>query len=368
MAKILYVGGFALPDGNAASIRAFSIAVEIVKLGYSVDILGIHNCFKNLDVMEIEGGTAGITFFAKSKKKVWRKLSAFIDKKKYDGIICYNTHADLTQLLLMKCKRNGIALALDLTESVSFNIQKGWMHSVDNFIRLKYQYKKIQNHIFITRYIGRNYGGNNIVIPSLQYPIREATSALSISEEGPIEFVFCGTVNELTTKERIDNIVGAFSKVFGGNNRYRLTLIGVSEKEYVSAFGKVDDSNIVFKGRVEHKECVQFIRKCAFSLIIRDACEKNNAGFPTKLGESLYCGTVPIITDVSEISDYLEDGKDSFILHNAAQETVAECFRKIQGKDTDTINEMKQNAFRNSNLRGSNFSDKLAPFMERFLN
>ena len=86
------------------------------------------------------------------------------------------------------------------------------------------------------------------------------------------------------------------------------------------------------------------------------------AGFPTKIAESITLGTPVITSNTSDISKYISDGKDGFILDieniNIAIEKVISIF-KLEKK---SIIEIKKNVFMNNSFSANTYIPVLKDF------
>jgi glycosyltransferase involved in cell wall biosynthesis len=67
-----------------------------------------------------------------------------------------------------------------------------------------------------------------------------------------------------------------------------------------------------FLGQASHIKAIQEVKAADWSIIIREDNKVVKAGFPTKVVESISCGTPVIANDFSNILDYLND-KNSII-------------------------------------------------------
>ena len=118
-------------------------------------------------------------------------------------------------------------------------------------------------------------------------------------------------------KERLDLLVDCIDEI---SSKYdiQLDIYGINENQYRDMYQVENDKKIVsavlFHGRVSHTETLKAVSNADYSLIIRESSRKNNAGFPSKLVESVSCGTPVLTTDISNVKDYVGDGKNGFII------------------------------------------------------
>ena len=100
---------------------------------------------------------------------------------------------------------------------------------------------------------------------------------------------------------------------------------------------KPDESGqrIDFTGKVAADRVPALVAKADFSVIIRSDERYAQAGFPTKLVESLASGT-PVITTVSgDEATVIEDGKNGFVLRSGDLEEVMSVLRRARDLSSD---------------------------------
>ena len=88
---------------------------------------------------------------------------------------------------------------------------------------------------------------------------------------------------------------------------------------------------IVFWGRVDHKKVLQIVKQSNWAIILRDNNRVVQAGFPTKLVESISCGTPVLVNDFSNIRDYLDSNNSILIdnLNDIEQSLVRACCKEV---------------------------------------
>ena len=85
-------------------------------------------------------------------------------------------------------------------------------------------------------------------------------------------------------------------------------------------------------GRVSREEVVSSLHHSDFTVLMRDPGKRfAQAGMPTKVTESLGCGTPVIANITSDLGDYLKDGEDALIVEDYSAEACARALRKAAG-------------------------------------
>lgn len=347
MKKILYIGGFELPDKNAAAQRVLSNAKLLREMGYQVTFIGVTKDYKN--ATNNYGGFVDNPIPYPVGIRQWiKQLFAFIDidnllRQKPDYVILYNFPSIASLKILKACHKYGIKVIHDLTE---WETSTGWsvrsiIKKIDIVLRMRYCIKRMDGVIAISRYLYDFYSNKTkciLVPPTVDLRDLKWNRERQITVGNEIKLIYAGNPG-YGIKDRIDIIVNTVSKY----HNLQLDIIGISEEQYVNGYGTLPNksSNINFCGRVSHEEAICAVQNADFQFLIRDNNRKNNAGFPTKLVESMTCGIPLIATLTSNIDDYLIDGNNSFIISD--NRTLDSILQVISRMPKSQILEMKHN-------------------------
>ncbi len=112
-------------------------------------------------------------------------------------------------------------------------------------------------------------------------------------------------------------------------------IIGVT-KEQLKTKCQISDNTLnsigeklFIHGRLPHEQAIEWVRKADYTLLLRDAdLRYAKAGFPTKIVESLSCGTPPICNLSSDLGMYLKDGENAFISNGHRPEDLKKALVK----------------------------------------
>ena len=103
-------------------------------------------------------------------------------------------------------------------------------------------------------------------------------------------------------------------------------------------------------GRVSQDKIEDILRKADYSIFLRPNRQSSNAGFPTKLAESMMVGT-PVITNLTgDIGLYLDDGENGFLTSTLDTKSLVEVFHKILNMDEKKADEMRAKARREAEM------------------
>ncbi|MCS2715188.1 glycosyltransferase family 4 protein [Bacteroides thetaiotaomicron] len=346
--SILYLGGFELPDKNAAAQRVMANAKLLREMGFEVSFKGISKDIKNASKV-VDGFVSNPVPYPTGTKQWMHQIFTFVESKvilerKPDYVVLYNFPAVASLRILRICHKNGIKVVHDLTEWESNN---RWspadiIRKLDINLRMRYCMKKMDGVIAISRYLYEHYKDytNTILVPptvDLTNPkfCRERTLTASDKQT---KLVYAGSTGTVATKDRLDFIIKEINEL----PNVQLDIVGQTKEQFQAVFGgdiAIKD-NIIFHGRVSHEEAVQYVCNADFQMLIRENSLKNKAGFPTKFVESFSCCTPLIATVSSNICDYLKDGFNGLLVSEI--HLLGEALRKAVQMSVEEKIKMKE--------------------------
>ena len=322
---VLYIGGFELPDKNAAAHRVLSVAKIFRDLGYNVEFLNKTNAPVKYDT--IEGFTVHNQPKATSPSAQVRSLFRTKDVINYlksnPDVVCvvaYNYPSFALNRIRKYCNKKNIKCIADVTEwykSFYLNPLRVITKGIDSVYRMRYVHKKLDGIIAISDYLEKYYSSKVKVInlPPL-VDKTEAKWKIEKSEHKGTKFVYAGSPSR--TKERLDLIVDAVENLSESFD-VSLSVVGITENQFFKMYDIVPKpySCIKFLGKVSHTEALNCVAQADYSFLIRDENRVTLAGFPTKFVESISAGTAVIANDNSNVARYLEEGVGGYIVDSA---------------------------------------------------
>lgn len=337
LGTILYIGGFEMPDRNAAAHRVLGNAKALRELGYKVVFLSVDKSKSSeasgLSRKEVVQGFDCYSTRYPSSKKEWlvylTDISVVEDLLPQLGdvkhIIAYNYQAVALMRLRPLCKKQGIKLIGDCTEwynargsGIAFWILKGF----DSFLRMRILHKRLDGLIVISAYLKKYYKScpNVVRIPPLVDVDEEKWKAPPYRPNpNKIRFVYSGSPGK--HKDKINLFIEA---LFNLDNKEALELViaGLTKDDYLVVYPDhariLDELNdyVIFLGRISHQESIDLLKSADYSILIRDSTKSTRAGFPTKFVESVTCKVKVIATDSSDLSEYLSNSDYGLLLKN----------------------------------------------------
>jgi len=369
MKKVIYVGAFRFPAGDAAASRVLNNAKILRALGYKVIFVswgGKHQ--------ESDKGEDGNFYYQgfqyvntddidmKQTNPLKRIYNHFFSGRKslffikqtintVDIVIGYNPSMFFTNRMLSLCKKYNIPFISDITEWYDSNEFPGGRYSPASWVNdlnMRFTQKKVKNKIVITSFLDRYYkASNNIILPPLVDS--EETKWTTIKTVLPpfngIRLIYAGTPAK---KDLLGIILNAVVSYLKRELKLQFVIVGVS-KENISNYTNNQEvlsspNNIIFCGRVPQIDVPSYYNISDFSVIIREATRKNMAGFPTKLAESLLAGVPVIANSTSDIEHYIINGENGLVIDNYTEQSLISILNKLQDLSLQEINDMKNKA------------------------
>ncbi|MGB7594384.1 MAG: glycosyltransferase [Erysipelotrichaceae bacterium] len=381
---ILYIGGFELPDKNAAAHRVLSIGKIFRDLDYSVVYLGID---KDLECEAPIGTTnkiiQGFQCYAQPYPKTNKQWISYLTKiysfleisQSYPdlrAVVCYNFPAVPFKRIRNYCHKNNLKIFGDCTEwystqgsGLGFKVLKG----LDGFFRMRVIQKQLDGLILVSDYLADYYKNQkNIVLPPLvdlsEDKWKQEKPGFRVEK---IKLVYAGDAGR--NKDQLDILIEV---LFALKDKidFRCTIIGVSYQEYVAEhknqihmISQLGDK-VEFSGRLTHLQCLAVIKSADFSIFLRESNRVANAGFPTKFTESVSCGTPVITNATSDLSKFMVEGKNGWFVNNSGINSLENQLLEVLSLKPDEIQAMKDYCYRFGIFDYRNFIDQVSGFLK----
>lgn len=344
--KIVICGNFLFPDGNAAGKRVLGLGYIFRDLGFDVVYIGMEpdNSFldnENLEQSDIDLDHFELFCFPRKKTFLdWANISDSYNQciKIFESIGIGNIELIITygspvfSIWVSKIYRwahhQKIKTVFDCVDWIERS-NKSVIYDLIKFLDTNYQKriaaKKADGIIVISSYLDRYYKlskKKTITIP----PLGIQKKVLPIQNSHRIKLVYAGvpfaigvTQSPESFKDRLDLIIDLVNSIHLPNIVIYLNIMGLTREEYLKVVpshnNSLEASNKVrFLGKMNNMDVLKEISSADFSILIRDSKRVTNAGFPTKISESLLLG-IPVITNLtSDIGEYVTDGINGIII------------------------------------------------------
>lgn len=340
------------PLKDAGAIRQHAFAVSLMESGFKPLVISYSSPYSSIETFD------GISYISPSKKgskfffsKVFNQINF---GKKALGIvkkICPNIKRMLVIDLLPNeyraiksfAKKFNIQLFHD---SVEWYSKSEFKTGVFNY---NYIFKNITNNVIIdkhfkvfsiSKYLNNHFtkkGIKSIVVPVIMNVKRIScrTSLKSNSTSNKTVFIYAGSPDK---KDSLGIVIQALNQI-KNNYSFDFKIYGATENELVSKCGinkktlQQARDYLRFYGRVPVETVRKALKDADYSILIRNSDERYaKAGFPTKVVESISCGTPVICNLSSDLGDYLIDGFNSYIVSYNNVESLKTKFEDILNK------------------------------------
>jgi glycosyltransferase involved in cell wall biosynthesis len=223
---------------------------------------------------------------------------------------------------------------------------------VKNRIALRHTHKKMRNILAISSLLDNYYkqrGCNTVTVPTIIDP-EEYASVLDTAHDNreKLTIAYAGVPGK---KDYVVNAVKAL-ELLSDDERQRIELHFYGPTaEYFRNSG-IDDGavekykeNVICHGRIPYSEVKQKIAEADFTVLLRPNKRYANAGFPTKVGESMACGTPVIANITSDLDKYVIDGKTGIVCADETSEACAEAIKRALSLTQMQKNSMRSQCF-----------------------
>lgn len=378
MYKVYYLSEFDFSNDNASTNRIIYNALSLTAKGkYSVTILGCSNLpFIIKNGFDIGNVKIGKGFLQKKINYLFRGfLFIHLIRKFYSKphfLIYYGTFSRMILPLLVYCKINKIKIITDIAEWYEYaNLPMGryGIFALDVHLGITKFISKCDGVIVISSYLEKYYRKKRMNI--IHIPVTLDTSEYKPNEIivkfdcNFLNLIYAGTPGK---KDLILNIIDAVVDLNIQNIPIKLHIIGPMEE--INKFLPTSYENgIVYYGNIPHWQVVSYLRQADFSVLLRPNMRYANAGFPTKFVESLNAGLPVIANYTSDLSKYLIDGKNGFVVKDPSSSELKNILLGIMRLKKSQLNEMRQNAklTAKQNFDYLNFVDVLDDFLTSFI-
>lgn len=354
--RILYIGGFNLPDKNAAAQRVIANSKLCRDLDFEVKLVGLSKTDYQREF--IYEGFECCNYKYPEKKLDWihyltqaSLYTQVINDFRPDLIIAYNHPAIALMKLHSICKKNNIKLISDCTEwyqpigNIVFKILK----FIDSELRMRWVQRHLDGLIVISQFLNDFYVNNRTPVLLLPPLVDKSENKWKIAQERNhedhiIRLLYAGSPGA-GNKDRIDVIINAVNVVRSELNiDIQFTIAGITELQfqqiYVGNKEKIT-SNIHFLGRISHQEVLDVLAQSDFQIFLRENNRANTAGFPTKFVESISSRTLVLTNTTSDLSMYLKNEVNGFILDTSSKESLISSLKSALKTKKEVLEEMK---------------------------
>ncbi|HEX2921886.1 MAG TPA: glycosyltransferase family 4 protein [Bacteroidales bacterium] len=336
MSYVIFGDLFTFPEGDASTNRVHYYAKGFRENGKNVHVV----CFGNTYTNYTDGELDGIKYyhpFGQSRrsshfiKRTYLKISKFIKTyslfkkiQREDGIkliIVYTAISGTLFYAWFLSRLTGSKLIREVSEHPLRYYQDGTLRKVIGKIKLKAESNCVDGILCISHYLINFFKDVGIpqhrllLVPSTVDPAR-----FSINIERPLPFRYIGYFGNLTfNRDNVDVLVEAFSLIAKKYPSINLVMGGPGHdndrtKIKKLAFELNISDRVILLDYLPREEIKRYILNSDILVMVRANDMKSQASFPSKLTEYLATSKPVISVNVGEVSMFLTDGLNAFIV------------------------------------------------------
>lgn len=362
---ILYVGPVEV-QGNSAAAR------RIIGNAHAIKHSGLNVVISSAEVKEFKWSeTEGIPTYHTGERKyedlkgirryfayafMGKETIQFLEenKQKIQSVILYSGYSPYLLKLLPWCKKNKIPLVFDAVEWYEApNKLQQWFNPYYWNIELAMRYliPKTKNVIAISSYLNSYYQKKNcktVIIPPLLSVPKGKIMVKKISRQ--LKLAYTGTPGR---KDLFNNFLETLLLLQEENiTGVSLTIAGMNKEQVLGypAFVRRNirqlPDNFKALGYLTSSKAKEVLECAHFSLLLRKENRVAQAGFPTKVVESLSMGTPIILNLTSDLGEYLVHGENVLVCEDYSAHSLKRQVLNAYYMDENEYKAMSKNAIK----------------------
>lgn len=354
---IYILTNYKYPAGDAGSLRMHSFAKALKKIGHDAKIL-CHGPLTEGD--EVYDGVVYRSLRLSNKYFSYatmplRMMATLIKDRKRDSVShVIAGYVSVPTLVMLKtyCRLSGIKLIYDAVE---------W------YAPSQFKHGKRSSRYFWNTLVNSRIVDKNVSVISISTYFHNYYKAKGIRTVRIPIFFKQKEVFEIPQKDKLVNITYAgqpgkkdfvwlMLKAFASlrpetRNKLKFNLIGCSEtqvkamcNEYGINYRDLEEV-LVVHGRIPNSQVIEWLGKSHYTILLRDKNERNaQAGFPSKVVESVSNGVPPIMNFSSDLALYFENQKNCIEVQDLSMDSIHAALETAANMTADEYSLLAQNA------------------------
>lgn len=339
MPQVAYVGPMSFPHGGAAARRILGNAQSLREAGWRV-VIGSGQMPEKESVFDYQGfqvhslaerDAEHLPTVLKHLKylSMGRKTVAWLEQAKPDAVILYSGFAAYFTRLLPWCQRHSVPLTFDCVEWYEPADMPGGKYGPYRWgfeLAMRKQAVQAGNIIAITRFLNDYFRANGCrttrVPPTLDV---QQTPARINGSDDTVTIAYTGTPGN---KDRLEPLLQAIQSLDPQGKRVKVVTAGFKAETLLKlnlfAGRQSLPENIIVHGPLEQAKAHDLVRQADFSVLLRRNLRYAQAGFATKLVESVSVGTPPLCNLTGDLELYLKNGENALVADDESTESVTQ--------------------------------------------
>ncbi|WP_338029081.1 glycosyltransferase [Geothrix oryzisoli] len=362
------VGPAPFPEGGAAAQRILGIALSLREVGFEVLIgagqlpgPGALEKFLHQDFQVHSLGER-----TSEHLPIWLKHLSYIGmgvrtltwlqglSPAPRAVILYSGYSPFLLRLTPWCRSRNIPLIFDAVEWYDPANMPGGRYSfyrLNISLAMNWLAPRTGNTIVISRFLEDYFhqrGCRTVRVPPT-VDIAKFVPREPMGKPGPLRIGYAGSPGN---KDLLDVILEAVLRLDPAGDLIHLDVIGLAPHEvlaYPSLRARQIAAlplNIEAHGRVSHEDALALVRVLDFTVLLRPPLRYAQAGYPTKVVESMALGVPPICNITSDLGEVIHDGVQGIVCEGFDVEALVSTFRRALGMTQSGLDQMRVNARR----------------------
>lgn len=391
MKNIVFLNDFGLPLSCANATRVWNFAKMLAKQ-YEISVIGVDysdnnnipltGSYKQFSYRMLKApnmnGWKAIRRNRILSRMIGEELSNILSQGSTSAIILSNIYFDYSGCLIKLSRKYNVPLIVNEVEwyeedNDCFSGPFGKVKLLQNRIALTNIHVRMKNIIAISSLLDEYYTShacNTVRIPTIIDMAEYSDYKNFCCSNEKLTIAYAGSPAK---KDYVGNALIALS-MLEDEERKRICLhfYGATKETFIdlglqeSILNKLS-SSVVFHGRIPHEEVKKQVSKADFTILLRPNKRYANAGFPTKVGESMAC-CIPVIGNItSDLGEFYVDGYNAIVCEDETPESCVEAFRKGLSLTEEKKNEMRRNAYETAVKKFDlcNYMDAMMDFLKK---
>jgi len=369
---IAYVGPFKYGRSNAAAHRVHGVARSLTNIGYDV-VIGSGDSEPVeptlLETGEDQGnlyhiglgevpppGASVLTKVGTWFVTLGTRTVQWLERQntKPSHVIVYTPHAAFVSRLLQWCRRNNVAMIVDVVEWYdSWHVQGGPLgpFNISTKFAMRVLNSQSDGIIAISSYLVDYYKGRGCKVtrvpPTLDVKNAEFSASVGQRLDYAIKLAYAGTPGK---KDLLDHMLEALLALDPEGRQLRLAVAGPNPTDVLAlpalrsrGFSSVPPCVEVL-GYLPQGQALDLVRMAHFLPLLRPGKRYAQAGFPTKVVESLTVGTPVICNLTSDLGLYIHDGAEGLVCQDHSVRAFSEALERALRLTDGDYRQMRQSA------------------------
>ena len=403
---IAYIGGFRLPDQNAAASRALAAADLFGACGYDVAIVGVEQNPQrsptDLQVRDLPDGAPHVRAwdvgYPRSSKEWFARITSCqnildhlmeIYGTRLAGLVFYNFPAVAQDRARRWASSHNLPVIADVTEwyeDEPWKSPRGLLKNLDTRYRMHCVNKRMTGLITTSPYLTRFYhraGRAELELPTLLVRDVLHKNHMREPEDDTPRLFFAGSGFDAKAfasapellKDRLDWCLDLLARAHAEGIKFRYDIYGVTQDDFLTICPNliipvremVEAGKVVFYGRQPRADVLKTLWDADYAFFMRKKKRSTEAGFPTKLSEPLMHG-IPVLSNPMEnVSPYIRIGETGDLIETNAPDGGYGALRIALLRSPDQRRQMHEICLAEQPFAAPNFTESAGVFLKTIL-